>query len=86
MSEIRVLKQVPHQPLGQEVLDEHLVYHVLRQGRIQGLPAEGYEISKGYFEARIFLVRFGDVFGKRVRKIWNAAFKLLHCTLKFALI
>jgi len=86
VGEVGILEQVAHEALGEQVLNEHLVNHVLRQLRVEGLTAERDESGEGMFEAGVLLVRFRDVLMERLGEIGNAALELVHGAVEFALV
>jgi hypothetical protein len=81
-----LLEKIPHQPLGQQVLDEHLIHLMFGEAGVQRRTAELHEISEGLREPWILFVRFGDVLMKRLCEVGNAAFELIHGTMELALI
>ena len=84
--ELRVLKQVPHQPLGQEMLDQHLVDVGFGKIRIQRRAAERDEPGEGLAEFPILLVGLGDMLAEGLRRIGNAALELVHGAFEIALM
>ncbi len=84
--ELGVLEQVAHQPLGEQVLDQHLVHVAVGQFRVQRRAAQGHKCGESFAELPVLLVRFVDVVAERLRQVRNAQLELVHGALELTLI
>ena len=61
LGEFGVLKQVPHQALGEQMLDEHLIHVAVGEFGIQRCPAKGHKRRERVPEPLVLFVRFVNV-------------------------
>ena len=62
LRELWVLKQVPHQPFSEQMLDKHLIDVALGEIRIEGCPAKSHKRGERVPKPLVLFVRFINVF------------------------
>ncbi len=72
----------PHQPFGEQVLDQHFVYGVPADIGVQRLLAQREKALEGRLERRVVVVRGLDPLVQPAREIGNPVFELLDGVLE----
>ena len=75
--ELGVVENLADQPLGEDVLDQHLIDGGLRDVRVEARLAELEEVGERLLELRVVPVGLLDLLGQRLGQVGDALLELL---------
>ena len=82
LREIRVVEDLANQPLGEKMLNEHLINGLTTDVRVEGLLTDGEKVVKGRLKLFVTFVGFRNFFVQAACKLGNAVLELQDRLLK----